>query len=397
MPDFGASELATRIEKLQSVMAAKDIDWAILSQNSDIYYYTGSMQPLYAVIPASGVPFVLARKAINRIQDEVGQMPMEAFLGGREMLEILQRRGVIPAARVGFTLDTLSYIAVTRFQRSLGDAEIVDLSWDIRMLRAVKSDAEIAIQTRAAGMMTEVPQLLRTRFRPGMTELELAAAMENHFRLKGHCALIRCRREGVEMSGLGVLSSGVNSLAGTKFEGICGGAGISPAVPYGAGLSRIEKGVPVIVDFAFNLDGYIVDQTRMFSWGAPSDEVTKAYDSMVEVERMVLESLRPGKPWEVVYDEAVALATQMGYADSFMGFGTEKVKFIGHGVGLELDEPPFLAPGMPDPLVEGMVLAVEPKVGMPGVGVIGIEDTVVIRSSGCENLTMCDPAFIVID
>lgn len=395
MPGFTTAEFVERISRLRKHLADKQIDLAVLNQNSDLYYYAGSVQPLYLLVPSTGEPLILARKAITRIRDEVTHLRYEFFSGTKELLAILERYGMSSSKRVGFTLDAASYATVTRLQRLFGDAEIADLSWDIRMLRIVKSESEIAVQARAGEIMAKVPEIVQSGFRPGITELELSAVMENYFRQNGHAALIRSRREGIEISAFGVLSAGVNSLAGTKFEGISAGVGTSPATPYGAGTDPIPEGAPVLLDYGFNLDGYHVDQTRMFSWGRPSDEVTEAYEAMLRIQNVIMNELVPGAAWEDIYNDAVNLAIQMGYGETFMGAGTERVRFVGHGVGLELDEPPYLAPGLTDPLAAGMVLAVEPKVALPGVGVVGIEDTVVIREHGPERLTPCSRDFIV--
>jgi Xaa-Pro aminopeptidase len=261
----------------------------------------------------------------------------------------------------------------------------------------VKSPEEIAVFTRAGWVMEQLPEMVRRAFRPGMTELELSAALEFGLRLQGHGTLFRCRREGVEMSAYGVCAAGERTLAGTKFEGVCGGAGLSPAVPYGASAAVIERGAPIVIDFGFVLEGYILDQTRMACWGEPRPEVSRAFHAMRVVQQAILDAMQPGTLWEEVYRVAISMAAAQGYADVFMGVDHEQVKFVGHGVGLEIDEPPFLAPKMPYPLEAGMVVAVEPKVALPAIGVVGIEDTVVIRAAGPEFLTVCPQEMIVLE
>lgn len=397
MLDFSPGEYARRLDSLRNHLAGLGADAAVLNKNSDIYYYTGSIQPLYLVVPASDEPFTLARKAIERIRRELPHIKLEPFTGSKDLSDIIHGHGLARSVRIALTLDAISYASAVRLRKLFGEPEIADLSWDIRKLRMVKSEAEIAIQARAGRIMAELPQLIESGFRPGMTELEFSAMIENFFRLAGHAAFARFRREGIEMPGFCMCSAGTNSLAGTKFEGITTGVGITPAIAYGAGRDPIPSGAPVIVDFAFNLDGYHVDQTRMFCWGTPTDEVLEAYSAMLKVEQAVLDELRPGRRWEEVYALAAGMAGDLGYGDVFMGFGPEQVKFVGHGVGLEIDEPPYLAPGMSETLAEGMVLAVEPKAALPEIGVVGVEDTAVIRATGAERLTTCPSEFIVYD
>ncbi len=396
MTQFSATELTNRVQKLQAYLAGDEIDLAILSQNSDILYYSGSMQPLYLCVPAAGEPFALARKATTRISADAPHLALEPFAGGRDLAAILARRSLTGARRIGLTLDTLSHASANRLAKLFHEAELTDIAWDIRMLRIVKSESEIAIQRRAGEIMARVPDIVAATLEPGMTELELSAVLESYFRLNGHGVTIPCRREGVDAVAFGVCSSGANSLTGTKFEGICGGAGLSPGTPYGATRDVIEAGVPIILDFGFNLDGYIIDQTRMASIGKPSDEVLAAYDAMVRIEDDLAAMLVPGTPWEDIYHRAVELASKGGYAETFMGLAPEKVAFVGHGVGLELDEPPYLAPDMKFELQAGMVVAIEPKVALPDTGVIGVEDTYVVRERSPERLTTADQDFIAV-
>lgn len=388
-------EFSVRIAKLQEVLKSKGINLAILNVNSDLYYYTGSVRPLYLIVPVDTEPIVLARKAIQQIQEEVNHLQLVAFNGTKDLIKLINDHGYTGAKKIGFTFDTTAYATVLRWQQLFVGAELIDLSWDIRALRMVKSEAEIAIQAKAGMIMAEVPNLVRTHFKPGMTELKLSAILENYFRLNRHSILVRCRREGIEMS-FGVCSAGNNTLAGTKFDGICAGVGISAAAPYGACSDLITAGEPVILDYGYNLDGYHVDQTRMFSWGEPAVEVIQAYEAMLSVEEHIIEHLKPGQTWESIYELALQHATKLGYEKEFMGLGAEKVRFVGHGVGLELDEPPFLAPKNESKLLAGMVVAIEPKVSLPGIGVVGIEDTLVIRDRQAELLTTGTKEYLIL-
>jgi len=396
MTAVSSETIAVRLAKLQALLAQREVDVAVLQLPGDLYYFTGSVQPLYLLVPREGQPCVLARKALTRIRAEVTALPLYAFDGAPELIAILEQTGMRGARRLGFALDLASYASVQRFQRLCPGAEIVDLAWDLRLLRMVKSAEEIARLRQSGEVLARLPAWVHAIFTPGITELQLSAGLEYQLRLAGNDALIRCRREGTEMSGSGVCVSGVNTLAGTKFEGICGGVGLSPAVPYGATRTPIAEGAPILLDFAFVQGGYHLDQTRMACWGRPSDAIQHAYAAMLEVEEAIFARLRPGTPWLDVYQHALAHATALGYADTFMGAGSEQVSFVGHGVGLELDEPPFLAPRMPYPLATGMTIAIEPKVALPGIGIVGIEDTVVVRDGEPEVLTICPREIMVV-
>ncbi|HEY8463433.1 MAG TPA: Xaa-Pro peptidase family protein [Bacillota bacterium] len=396
MPNFTQEEFDARIFKLQQLMAEKGVDLAVLDQNSDLYYFTGSVLPQYLVVPAVGKPVLLARKAVERIKAEVPQLSLEYFQNTKELRQIIDDCGFLRAERVGFTLEKTAYVIVERWLQLLSGAAAVEISAAVRQLRMVKSQRELEIISAAGRIIAGIPQVVRERFRPGMTELELSVAVENYLRIHGHSGFLRVRRETVEI-GNGVCSAGTNALAGTKFEGICGGVGLSQANPFGAADRKIPYGQPVILDYGLNYQGYHVDLTRMFCWGLPTPEVFRAFQVMLEIEQTLMEELRPGRLGSELYAAAVQLAADYGYEKEFMGLGPEKVRFVGHGIGLELDELPLLAPKMDYPVVAGMTIALEPKVALPGLGVIGNEDTVVVREDGCECLTMAAPEMIIVE
>lgn len=392
---FTTAEYTARLIKLRGILREKNIQLAILNRNTDLYYFSGSVQPSYLFIPAEGAPFVLARKALSRIREEACHLQLEAFSGTPDIKKIIAAHGLSGLQRIGYTLDATTYATTARWQQIFAGTETFDLSPDIRLLRAAKSAAEIALMEKAGRIMAEMPKLIQTHFHPGMTELELSAALEYYFRLNGHGGIVRCHSEEVEMN-FGSGSGGINQQSGVKCDGFC--SGIKTAVRYETDNRPIAKGEPLILDYAFNLEGYHIDQVRMFSWGQPAEPVRRAYQAMRRVMEAMLEALRPGKSWSAVYEDAVWLAGELGYGAEFMGRGPDRARFVGHGVGLELDEPPFIAPQMEEmALTAGMTVAVEPMVALAEAGVIGIEDTVVLEAGKARVLTTCDPEFIIVE
>lgn len=384
-----------RMVRLQKLLVEKRIDLAILNLNCDLYYYTGTIQPLYLLVPAQGGAIAVARKALERIGQDSPGLIVEVFNNTRDLSGIIQRHNFQKAAKLGFSLENTAYATVNRWRQLFGETEIVNLSEDLHLLRMIKNESEIGIYREAGQIMSEIPEVVKENFRPGMTELELSAIIEKYMRVNGSAGLTRCRAEEVEMI-YGVCSAGTNAIAGTKFNGVCGGTGLSAAVPYGAGWKEIKPGEPVVLDYAFNYQGYHIDQTRLFCWGRPSQEISHAFQAMLQIQDLVFAELGPDAFWTTPYEKALQLAEKLGYGEAFMGIGSEKVRFVGHGVGLELDEPPYLAPKMNYPLSLGMTIAVEPKVVLPGIGVIGNEDTVLITENGFERLTTASREMIVV-
>ncbi len=364
----------------------------LISYPRDIYYYTGSLQPLYFIVSTGNEPLAAARKGIPRIEEETVNVEIAPFSNTNEFEKILRSRTSKKNPGIGLCFETISHKSYNRISEIFPGSLISDISWDVRLLRTVKSIKEIELIRHAGKIMARIPEILLSRFHSGMTELEMSVIIEDYFRSEGlgyNCS----RQDGINF-GFGVFSAGINSMNPTRFDGICSGKGLSPAMPFGAGHSMIGKGVPVIADFGVTMEGYHADQTRMFCWGKPSSLVIEAYSAMLEIENDLIDFIKPGMPWYSPYERSLKLAEEKGYASSFMGSGRERVKFIGHGVGLELDEPPFLSKGMDYIIEEGMVIAVEPKVSLAGYGVIGVEDTIVITKDGNNYLTEAPRDFI---
>ena len=154
----------------------------------------------------------------------------------------------------------------------------------------------------------------------------------------------------------------------------------------GAGFKKVGRHEPVLLDYVFAHNGYVSDHTRIFALGELPGELHRAHEAMLEIQEMVKRAARPGVVAGEIYDRAVSMAVAKGYADVFMGCGSERIRFVGHGVGLELDEFPFLAKGQKLELKEGMVIALEPKAVIPGKGVVGIENTHVVAADGLRQL-----------
>ena len=113
----------------------------------------------------------------------------------------------------------------------------------------------------------------------------------------------------------------------------------------------------------------------------------------MDIQTKIASIAKPGIACEVLYDIAAEMAKEAGFADKFMGTG-QQAKFIGHGIGLEINEAPVLAPRMKQELEPGMVFALEPKIVLPGIGPVGIENSWVVTNERIEKLTNCNEEII---
>ena len=200
------------------------------------------------------------------------------------------------------------------------------------------------------------------------TEVALAGELESFARSLGHQGIVRMRMWGSELF-YGHLLSGDGAAVPSYLASPTGGTGVSCFIGQGAGWRKIRVNEPVLVDYVFALDGYISDHARIFSIGRLPGELEAAHNAMLEIQEEVKEQARPGAISGELYELMLAMAEKKGYADSFMGVGERRIRFTGHGVGLELDEFPFLAKGQQLALEAGMIIALEPKTIFPGRGV----------------------------
>jgi Xaa-Pro dipeptidase len=390
------TELEYRYRKLQAYMAEAGLDAVIVVQNADLFYFTGTIQSGNLYVPVEGEPLYMVRKDFLRARMESGLKEVVPFRSMKDLPSILANYGYRQPRRIGMELDVLPVSFFQRYEKLFQGAEFLDATPLIRRVRMIKSSYEIHIFMDAANQVDKVFRRAKEVIREGMSDLELAAELEFAARKEGHQGLVRMRGFNSELFYAHIFS-GADSAVPAYVDTPLGGVGLTPAFGQGASWKYIGRNEPIIVDFAGSFDGYLVDQTRLFAIGGVADNLKKGYADMLRVQErmMVLAQSRP--TWGAVYDECLALAVEMGYADNFMGNKGAQVSFIGHGIGIEIDEYPFLARGFNDMQLEpGMVFAFEPKLVFPGEGAVGIENTFYLTEDGIKQLTFSDEELVIL-
>ncbi len=390
------TELEHRCRKLQHLMVEAGLDAVIILQNADLFYFTGTIQSGNLYVPADGQPLYMVRRDAGRARMESGLKEVIPFSSMKDIPRVLAEYGYPAPKRIGMELDVLPVNLFERYRKVFPEGEFSDATPLIRRVRMIKSHYEIHIMQDAANQVDKVYRRARDVIREGMSDIDLAAELEYVARREGHLGLIRMRAFNGEML-FGHTFSGADSAVPAYTDTPLGGMGPSPSFGQGASYKPIGRNEPIIIDFAGSFDGYLVDQTRVFAIGDLSDRLRRAYDDMLAIqERMMgLATQRPS--WGAVYDECLALAMKLGYEDSFMGMKGTQVSFIGHGIGVEIDEYPFLAKGFSDMTLEpGMVFAFEPKVVFPGEGAVGIENTFYLTEEGLKRLTFSDESLVIL-
>ncbi len=388
-------ELNIRIRKLQSALAAKNINSALIIQKTDLFYFSGTIQQGWLYVPDHGEPLLMVFKDFKRAEAESALNSVISLVSPKKIPHILNEKGYPAPESIGMELDVLPANMYFQFKKIFSDASITDISIDIRLIRAVKSDYEIEIMKKAAEMSDRLAAKMPELLEDGKTEIQVAGELEAYARTLGHQGFVRMRLWGSELF-YGHIMSGASAAVPSYLSSPTGGSGTSPATAQGPGFNKIKKNETILVDYTFGLDGYLSDHTRIFSIGQPPDKLLEAHEAMLEIQNTARQKALPGMVSGNLYELMMKMADEKGYSKYFMGAGERKIRFTGHGLGLELDEFPFIAKGQTLALEKGMTIALEPKIVMPGIGVAGIENTHVVTDNGLESLTKFQDDIVII-
>lgn len=380
------SELDHRIAKLQQVLAAKEMDGALISQKTDLFYFGATSQQGWLYVPVDGKPILMIFKEYQRAKEESPLEELLSVVSYKKIPVVLAQYGYRLPVVLGLELDVLPTNLYFQYLALFDECQLKDISTEIRLIRAVKSEYEIE-KIRAAARLSDrvaarVPEILEA----GKSEVRLAGELESFARSLGHQGIVRMRMWGSELF-YGHLMSGDGAAVPSYLASPTGGRGVSAVIGQGAGFRKIGVNETILVDYVFALDGYLSDHARIFSIGRLPGDFVAGHEAMLEIQEELVSEAKPGAVTGELYELMVALAEKKGYGENFMGAGERKIRFTGHGVGLELDEFPFIAKGQKLELEAGMIIALEPKFIFPGRGVVGIENTHLVTENGLESLS----------
>jgi Xaa-Pro dipeptidase len=384
-------DLQNRIGGMKRLMAKNHIDFAVIFQNVDRYYFTGSIQKGILVIPVDRGPLFFIEKSVERAKMET-PLDIIPIKNDKEIRKVLDHNGLL-SGRAGLELDVLPVSTFERLKKVLGFERYADVSPSIKELREVKSPFEIDQLKKSGRMLTHVFTKAKDVVREGATELDVEATLVAEGRRLGHQGLLRMRGINQEMMTLTVQCGFTGAI--TPYSDVpIGGAGLTPALPQGSSLKQVERGVPVTIDYGGGYNGYVTDETRVFVAGELKEMFRKPYDAAVEIMEDIQSYAKEGVDCVDIFSRAYRIAEKAHLQDYFMGCGEGQVSFIGHGLGLEINELPVITARHGKILKEGMVFAYEPKFVLPPHGAIGIELDFIVRQHGLERITG-DPVDII--
>ena len=391
-----ASELRDRMERFRLRMDTENPSWefAAIFGRANQFYLTGTMQDGVLLIPRDDEAVLWVRRSLERALDESlfpDIRPMKSFRDAAAGM------GACPGT-VHVDAETVPLALLERFRKYFPFRETAALDTQAAKVRSKKSAYELAIMEQAGRIHRHVLEdCVPGMLREGMSEAGLGGEVFSLMVREGHHGIARFGMFGTEMV-LGQIGFGESSLYPTNFDGPGGCLGVAPGAPVlGSSDRTLKAGDLVFLDCACGVQGYHTDKTMtyIFRRSLP-EEAIDAHRLCVEIQDEAAALLRAGTRPSEVYETVIG-GLEPAFLKNFMGFGDRRVPFLGHGVGLTVDEVPVIARGFDEPLEEGMVIALEPKVGVRGVGMVGIENTFVVTRGGGRSITGTNPGLILVD
>lgn len=380
IPDHLEKEIEKRVEKIRTQLEHHNLDAVLIASNANIFYISARYFRGYVLVTRYAAPvyFVIKPTGLSGENAVCIRKP-------EQMPDELNRLGIPVPSSIGLEFDAMTYSETERLKKVFAGRDIKNGSAVLRNARMVKTEYEIEQMKEDArhqmAVYAKIPKLWKT----GMTDVELQIAIERDLRLEG--ALGYTRTFGAQMEiNCGSLLAGDNADVPSPYDFSMGGEGTSPALPVGASGETIRPGMTVMVDMSGAFNGYQSDMTRTWRLGDLPEIAFRSHECSRSILREMEAIARPGIHMCELYDRAMDIAVEAGLRDYFMGH-RQQVAFIGHGVGIDLNESPVLTPRSKEPLQVGMTLAIEPKFVIPGVGATGIENTYVVRDNCLENIT----------
>lgn len=369
-------DLALRLDRLDFIMGATGTDTVVVCSNANLYYlcgrvfcgfilyHRGSRRPVYFVrrpVTLTGIDIVPIHKP-------------------EQIAEHLDAFGLQPLGLTALETESRSYAQTVRLSKALGLEKFTDADSIFRRVRAVKTPAEIKRIKYSGECQERVYREIPRLYREGMSDIELQIEIEHASRLEGCLGLFRVAGNEMELFMANILA-GDNADTPSPYDFAMGGAGADPSLPVGANGTIITPGQSVMVDANGNYSGYMTDMTRTFAPTTLPDEAMRAHQLSIDICKELAQMGRNGVAASMLYEKAVSMVEEAGLQDYFMGH-RQHAGFIGHGVGIEINELPVISPRSRDILESGNIIALEPKFVIPHVGAVGIENTYLVNEDG---------------
>jgi Xaa-Pro dipeptidase len=379
------SELDDRLKRFRARMDKTQPGWemAAVTGKIPLYYFTGTMPDGLLLIPQDGDAVFWVRQSFERAARE------SLFPQIRKMKSYRDIAAEMKTFPHTLYLETeqVPVAQLQRLQKHLRFRDVKGVDEQVGAVRAKKSPYELALMERAGTIHRHVLEdLVPGMLTEGINEVTFGCDLYSLMVKEGHQGIIRFGMFNEML--LGQIGFGTSSICPTCVDTPGGISGMHPSVPLMGCRSRLlKKGDLVVIDIGCGYNGYQTDKTLSYMFGKPlPDAAIQEHFRCVEIQDTMASLLKPGAIPSEIYRTIMA-GLEPAFLTNFMGFGDHRVKFLGHGIGLWIDETPVIAEGFDEPLEEGMVFALEPKKGIPDIGLVGIENTFVVTPQGGLPLT----------
>ena len=374
-------DLNIRLKRVQQLLAEAGSDAALISTDVNIYYLTGIVFSGYIYLPAEGEPLWFVQRPSGLQGEQVIYIHKP-----EEISNVLKEKNIPLPESLFLEADQITHNEFIRLEAALHPVRTGNMTVLLRKARMIKTPWEIGQLRFSAKKHAEIFQAIPALFRKGMTEIEFQVEIEYLMRKTGSIGFFRTFGANMKVF-MASLLSGNNADVPSPIDFALGGRGIHPILPIGASDDLITEGSAIMIDFAGNFSAYQSDMTRAFSFGKLPEIAYQAHQVSIEMHQWFMEEAKPGTACSDIYNQMLNMVKGSGFAANFMGF-SQQAKFVGHGVGLEINEPPVMMSRSSDLLQKGMALAFEPKFVLRGIGAVGIENTYLVTDSGVEKLTV---------
>lgn len=372
---------------VQKLLAEAGGDACLITAEVNIYYLTGQVFAGFLFLPAEGLPIAFVQRS-SGVNDE-SFVPIRK---PEEIPNLLKERNIPLPENLFLEEDHIAYSELVRLKKAFNSAHTGNASTILRQARMIKSAWEIEQLRISAARHAEAYGEIPAVFRKGMTDVDFQIEIERIMRRRGSLGIFRVAGRNMNIF-MGSILTGNNAAQPSPCDFALGGAGLHPAIPIGACGETVREGTPVMVDMAGNFTAYLSDMTRVFSFGKLPEEACRSHRLSMDMHRRLMETAKPGTGCAEIYEWSVDMAKKENLQAGFMGT-VRQAKFVGHGVGLEINEIPVLTARSQDKLLPGMTLAYEPKFVLPGIGAVGNENTYLVTDSGLEKLTVFEENII---
>jgi Xaa-Pro aminopeptidase len=373
-------DLFFRQTKVQKALRKTGAEGILLTADVNIYYMTGLVFNGYYYLPADGDPLLFVKRP--------GGLSGERLFSIRkpeQIPELFASNGWKLPENVLLETDEISYNECMRLQSVFHFKKIENATVFMRRIRMVKTAWETGQLRLSADRHAATYARIPDCYRPGMTDLRFQAEIEHQMRLHGSIGVFRAFGSNMHIF-MGSLLAGENAETPSPSDFALGGGGQTALYPIGANGTLLKEGMAVMVDMAGNYTDYLTDMTRVYSIGTLPEQACRAHQVSLEIQDAVERTARPGVACADLYNLAHSLVEKAGLTAYFMGT-RQQAKFVGHGIGLEINEPPVLTPRSKEVLEPNMTFALEPKFVIPQVGAVGIENSFLVTDTGLEKLT----------